>query len=189
MTYGETLEERDGYRVRLELDDDVQQPYDDGATPTLQIGGGYYGDGNATEMNKQAQGFGDIFDSLGSVAGTNAQHREIFARYLRIFHSTQRVQYWNEGVSNEYCYVAFDTAAWRESMGITDLDRLGSEDYLSEIRAWATGDVYGYIVEKYDDESEEWEATDDGTCWGLYGYDWAAQAAREALTEELEVRQ
>lgn len=192
----ETIAESDGYRVRLELDDSPEFPYNDGATPILRIGGDYYSHGDAEEMNKQAAEFGDAWDRLSHVARNNAHHREIFERYVRIFHGATKVQYWNEGVSNEYGYVAFDTAAWRESMGITDLEALEAEDLLSEVRSWATGDVYGYIVEKqlhytktyledpdYNEEDTEWVDVDDGACWGFYGHEWAEQAARQALED------
>ena len=60
---------------------------------------------------------------------------------------------------------------------------------VEEYNSWATGDVYGYIVEKLVPEcdhcgcEERWEETDD-SCWGLIGYEYAQEAAREALQAE-----
>lgn len=197
-SYLDIVEERDGYRVRLEIDQDAQEPYDDGAVPTLRIGGDYYGGGDAEAFNKQAEPYVRAFNRFGDVAGTNAQQREIFARYVRIFHDAIKVQEYNTGVSREYGYIGFDTAAWREEVG-APVDRLKDEDYLSEVRAWAEGDVYGVIVEKqlhytktyaedptYSEEDAEWVEVEDGSVWGHYGRSWAEQAAREALTEAIE---
>jgi hypothetical protein len=50
--------------------------------------------------------------------------------------------------------------------------------------AWATGDVYGYVVERLIPSCpccgnpERWESTDD-SCWGFIGYDYAMSAFRD----------
>jgi hypothetical protein len=183
--YSEVIEERDGYRVRLELDDSAERPYDDGAVPILQIDGGYYSGDTAEPFNKQAAGFESAYSRLGECATSSSHHREVFARYLRIFHGAVSVQEWNVGVSREYGYIGFDTAAWRASMGITDTERLAAENYLQEVAAWASGDVYGYIVEKYDADADDWYEITDGASWGFYGDEYASQAAREALQTAL----
>jgi hypothetical protein len=190
------IEERDGFRVRLEYDDSPEQPYDDGATPTLQLEGRSWDRYGVTAFNMQANPYLDAVRRL-----LETHDLDVVERYLRIFHGAVKVQTYNIGVSREFGYVAFDTAAWRDSVGITDTERLSKEDYLSEVRAWAEGDVYGYIVEKsvsyvksylgsggevVDNETgAEWIEVDDGTCWGLYGREWAEQAAREALADVL----
>jgi hypothetical protein len=201
------IEERDNYRVRLQLDNDAQEPYNDGATPILRIGGDYYGRGSAVPFNKQTNGFEDAWNRLFECARNNAHHREIFERFLKIFHGTVKVQFYNEGASNEYGYVAFDTAAWREEMGLTDeqgllAQSLLKEDYLDELRSWLEGDTWGYVVERKvraitqrEDyatgtaldpvEFDEWEEVEDGSCWGFYGREWAEQAAKEALEAEI----
>lgn len=58
---------------------------------------------------------------------------------------------------------------------------------------WAWGDVYGYIVEKFEpdedgeDEHNEvtgnWEEIPDGSCWGFYGDDFAESGLEEAALE------
>lgn len=174
----------DNYRVRLELDTDPAEPNDiDGMVPVLRVGGGYSTDGPAEAFNRQANGFEDAFNRFGDIARSNAHQREIFARYARIFLGTLKVEEWNVGISNEYGYIGFDTAEWRDSMGIVDTSRLMDEDYLSEVSAWVTGDVYGFIIERTDREDPEedydWEEVE--ACWGLVGRDYAEQTAREEL--------
>jgi hypothetical protein len=62
----------------------------------------------------------------------------------------------------------------------------------TEWRAWADGDMYGVVVENrhtgttvWDDggidEVEQWRQVD--SLWGLYGHDYAADTARELLTD------
>jgi hypothetical protein len=186
------IEESDGYRVRLELDDSPEQPYDDGAPPIFQLDGDrsdYIKGYSAEAFNKQAEPYLDAFRSFESTG----RQLELFERYLRIFHGTLSVQDWHVGYSGEYAYLAFDTAAWRESVGAPET--VAAEDYLSEVRAWAEGDVYGYIVERfreytktYNDgrveEGEEWELVD--SCYGYYGRQYAEEAAREALTDHVD---
>ncbi|MFE9833987.1 hypothetical protein ACFYP4_02390 [Streptomyces sp. NPDC005551] len=66
------------------------------------------------------------------------------------------------------------------------------ESEIQEYRAWAEGDVYGYVIErsvtwvpKEDPEGEAemttWEEVEEGSCWGLIGCEWAEQAAKEAF--------
>lgn len=192
--WSETIEEADGYRVRLELDDSPEEPYDDGATPIFKLDSqrsDYVGGFRAEAFNKQAEPYLDAFRAFESTG----KQVEVFERYLRIFHGSVKVQDWHLGYSGEYGYLAFDTVAWREEVG-APLDRLEAEDYLSEVRSWAEGDVYGYIVERnreytktYSDgeqeEGEDWQQVD--SCWGFYGREYAEQSARQALKDAKQV--
>jgi hypothetical protein len=173
MTYSETLEERDGYRVRLEVDDSADKPYDDGATPILTIERVGYGT-RVEAFNPQAEAY------VSAVAEVLDRHdMETVERFVKIFYGAIKMDtYWSDGIRGYY--VAFDTAEWRAEVGATP-ERLKDENYLSEVEAWATGDVYGFIVERNDSgDSDDWEETD--SCWGFYGHEYAEQAAREALT-------
>jgi hypothetical protein len=62
--------------------------------------------------------------------------------------------------------------------------------------AWANGEVYGYIIEKKvrweksyadeefdDEEGVDWVQVE--SCWGYHGRDWAEEAAKEALKDEI----
>ena len=198
MTDLDIIEERANYRVRLELDDSGDKPYDEGACPILQVGFGGYGGREVTEFNEQAKGWGDIFTEIDR---RFEKTLEVFERYLRIFHGTRSFKTDN---SDNYHYVAFDTAEWREHLGLTEewaaKYSIEVEDIakgsLDEVMAWANGEIYGFIVEKkvegiksFDDEDiddedfTEWREVD--SCWGHYGRDWAEQAAKSALDEAI----
>jgi hypothetical protein len=204
------IEERDGYRVRLEYDDSPEQPYDDGATPIFTIERSGYGE-HVEAFNRQAEPYVDAVSEMMSRFGL-----EELERFARIFYGAVKFESWySEGISGYY--VAFDTEEWRAEVGVTPEILKDGGYYLTEVRAWAEGDVYGYIVEKnvnykkvYDDpemedeDGEEWvEVAEQGTTgkrdaegniiyfsmpvsvWGHYGREWAEQAAREALADVL----
>lgn len=208
------IEERDGYRVRIQLDTDAERPYDEGACPILQVIMQPYEGYRATAFNDAARPFELTFERFSTAHSRKGPWKvtETFERYLRIFHGTKNFATYHLGYSREYGYIAFDTKAWLEEIGVTEenpdiepVDR--AEPCLDEIRAWAEGDVYGWIVEKEvfwtktfhdangeplneggdveDDESgSDWIETE--SCWGFYGRDYAEQAAKEALETELE---
>lgn len=201
MSDEDVVEERDGYRVRLEHDDSPEQPYDDGAVPILTV-----------ERYRQVEAFNSqAEDYVHAVTEILDRHDyETLERFVKIFYGAVKMDRWySDGLQGHY--IAFDTAAWREKVGAPE-DRLKDEDYLSEVRAWAEGEVYGYIVEKhlhytktyaedpeYSEEGDEWaEVQETGyvfnkthngydaikmgvSCWGFYGREYAEQAAREAL--------
>lgn len=183
----DVVEERDGYRVRLEYDDSPEKPYDDGAVPILT-----YDQGRVEAFNSQAE------DYVSAVSEVLDRHDwDTLERFVKIFYGAVKMDRWYSDGFRGY-YIAFDTAEWREKVGAPE-DRLKDEDYLSETRAWAEGDVYGYIVEKnlhytktyaedpsYSEEGDEWVEVSDGSCWGFYGREYAEQAAREALDSTIE---
>lgn len=192
------IEERDGYRVRLQRDESPEQPYDDGATPIFTVEHSRWGGYRLAEaFNKQAEPY------LDAVAEILRRHdMETLERFVKIFYGAARMDSWySEGLEGHY--VAFDTAAWREKVGAPE-ESLKEEYYLSEVRAWAEGDVWGYIVEKqlrfekrffdpedaevdygYEDGTE-WIEVDGESCWGFYGREYAEQSAKEALDNTLE---
>lgn len=195
--YSETVEENDNYRVRLEIDDSGEKPYDEGAVPILSRPFRY---GNWEAVNDAADEFTGLLNAL-----YERFEEEQIERFLRIFLGAYSVR-WE---SSENCrYVAFDTAAWREKVGLSDewldhheMDRDAlAEGSLSEVISWANGEVYGYIVERklttyttYKDaetgetvkevESEEWDQID--SCWGFYGHEYAEQEAKQALKNNI----
>lgn len=200
--YLDIVEENDNYRVRLEYDDSGEKPYDDGGVPIVsrEFRGTYF-----EAVNNQADEFTGLINALW-----DRFDEDTIERFLKIFLGSTSVIF--ESSENQR-YLAFDTAAWREKMGLTDeyLEaHKGEHDFdnlakgtMDEYLAWANGDVYGYIVEKkfttqtkYIDpvteelvsveDDSEWVEVQDGSCWGLYGRDWAEQAAKEALKEAME---
>jgi hypothetical protein len=187
--YEEIVETFGDYRAVIKLDTDAQEPYNDGATPIfrLEASNEWYRGYSAEAFNLQASPYLDAFRRFEN----SGNHLEIFERYLRIFHGTIKVQQWNVGIDREWGYLAFDTAAWREEVG-APLKSLEKEDYLSEVRSWAEGDVWGVGVEKRvrwstDEEDYEdmdtWEETPDGFVWGYYGQQWAEEEARGMLEQ------
>jgi hypothetical protein len=190
------IEERNGFRVRLEYDDSPEAPYNDGSVPIFQLDSersDYIGGHSAEAFNRQAEPYLQAFRAFEHTG----RQVELFERYIRIFHGAVKVQEWHLGYSREYGYLAFDTAVWREEVG-APIESLQKEDYLSEVRAWAEGDVYGWIVERnatytktYSDgreeDGEEWETVD--SCWGFYGRDYAEEAAKDALNDALDSSQ
>jgi hypothetical protein len=186
--YLDIVEERDGYRVRLEYDDSGEQPYDDGATPILTVERSRtWGSYNVAAFNSQGEEY------VSAVSAILERHSiETVERYLRMFHGTVKVEtFYSEGIQG--WYLAFDTAHWREHVG-APVESLDGYSYLAEVRAWAEGDVYGYIVERNvaftktwesgdAEEGSEWLQVQDGSCWGFYGRDYAEEAAKQALTD------
>lgn len=115
--------------------------------------------------------------SIGSFVG-RAQHAE-----------------WDSGQVG-WAYINPDTAEMWEGI---ELEKVIAS-YVETLGQWMNGEVYGYVVERkvrvskttyYNEDryktkdSWEWvEDDDDCGCWGLIGYEWAEQAAKEALGEE-----
>lgn len=194
------VEENDNYRARLEHDDSGEKPYDEGGVPIVsrEFRGSYF-----EAVNDQADEYTGLINALW-----DRFDEDTMERFLRIFLDSKSVII----DSSENCrYIAFDTAAWRETHGLTDehmercdIDPSGlAKGTMDEYLAWANGEIYGYIVEKkystitnYIDPvteettnilaDEEWLEVPDGSCWGYYGRDWAEQAAKEALKEAMD---
>lgn len=187
--YEEIVETVGDYRAKIVIDRDAEKPDYFGSVPVLQIDTGYYGGMTAEAFNDQARGFEDAFNRLSDLVNGNGYTYEVFERYLRIFHGTTVIDSYNIGVTREYGYIGFDTAQWRDEVG-ADPERLKEERILSEVEAWASGDVWGVVIEKRvkwstDDEdyedTETWEEVEDGACWGYYGQSYAEETAREEL--------
>lgn len=112
--------------------------------------------------------------SIGSFVG-RAQHAE-----------------WDSGQVG-WAYINPNAERWE---GMDEHALIGG--FVEELGRWMNGEVYGYVVERrvtgkkvydgntdLDEDFEEWvDDEDDYGCWGLIGYEWAEQAAREALGEE-----
>lgn len=193
--YEVILETRENFRVKLVADEDALFPENAGATPVLQLDYMGYGSYRAEALNDQAAEFLDAFQRFCGEYSSVRKPLEVFERYLKIFYGTVKVQTWNIGITREFGYMAFDTAEWRETVG-APLESLKDEDYLTEVRAWADGDVWGYVVERQlnytktyaedpdlTEEDSEWLEVAGGSCWGFYGREWAEESALQALTD------
>jgi hypothetical protein len=199
------IKENENYRVRLELDEYPEKPYDEGATPILFREFRSYGSSRWEGFNEAGEAYANALNRIwNEVPGDEEENIE---RYLRLFHGTYSIT-WDSSEYNRY--VSFDTTVWRERVGLTDewlesntLDRQTlSEGSLTEVMAWANGDVYGYIVERRVNtvtqrtdyatgeplepvEFDEWVDVEDGSCWGFYGRKWAEESAIEAFDAEV----
>lgn len=118
---------------------------------------------------------------------------EMFIRWARIFHDATVIEDRPHDGAWSFWYVMPDKAAestWTPEKII--------EAEIAEYQAWASGDVYAYVIERSvtwvpkagqvfaDDEEipEElitWEFVD--ACSGLIGHEYAEEAAREAFDE------
>lgn len=198
----DVIEEQGDWRVRLELDPDPQQPDWDGQAFVLQVNGDpwSYDRVEPANDNSDSDTFVDAWNRFAE-RYSRADTLEIFERYVRIFHGTKSLVTWNLGITREYGYVAFDTAALREEWGIqedywTEHPETLAQSTLDEWRNWAEGDVYGYVVEKKDhwiktkrdderDYVEGFDWVERDSCWGFSGREYAEQAAREAFKNAL----
>lgn len=185
------LEERNGFRVRLVLDQDADQPYDETGPPLVRI---YPRSGNVESL--RSAGSPQIAEAVERWGTPASPGWKLVEKYLRAFHGTQNIETYYSG---EYWYIAFDTEDWIKSIGFDDVTAPRGNykpwPMLAEWKAWVEGDVYGYIVEKQArwakmvdgvaDESDDmttWETVD--SCWGFYGDEYAKEAALEAFTAE-----
>jgi hypothetical protein len=194
--YEEIVEESGDYRAVIKLDDSAEKPFDDGAVAIIQVDSNAWGSIRGEAFNEQAEPYVDAFNRLSDLYYGNGYHYEVFERYMRIFHGTVAVDSHNVGRTREFGYVAFDTAEWREKMGCSEEQMRKEEqdgDILSEVRAWAEGDVWGVGLEKrvrWSTEEEDyedmdtWEEDEDGFVWGFYGHEYAEQEARALLNDK-----
>jgi hypothetical protein len=184
VSNSEVLETRGNYRVRLVPDEDAEEPYNCGQSPLIRIShrSGYphaehvMADERPTGHDKRIE-----YAFTRWYSGDEATLR----KYLRAFHGMTR---WEEYRSQDYTYVTYDTAEWRAYTGFSaDSPMPDNAVNLDEYRAWCEGDVYGWIVEKQvnwtdddaDNHTQTWE--EEASRWGYYGYEYAEESAREAL--------
>lgn len=62
---------------------------------------------------------------------------------------------------------------------------LAKKQLETEIKAFSQyleGDVYGFVVEEYDEESDEWDEVD--SCWGFYGSDVKENGMLDHVSDE-----
>lgn len=196
MTYTETIEERGGYRARIELDDYPTEPEHDSGCPVLRVDEGrvaftgygsesYRGDGISHTADDALQKFVTEFGQSDGLS--------TFERYIAIFHGGKTVRHSGHGW-REPDYIAYTTERMaREVWGQSEPLLLDAD--MDEWIAYVEGDVYGVIIEEktvtktfvYDREENVVSDSVDDTwtevesCWGHYGTKWAEQAARESL--------
>lgn len=191
--YTEIVETRGDYRARIISEDGPSEPYNDGGSPILRLR--WDRNWDDTWYAEQITGItSHVVDSqIALAAGRWGSDTDTFERYLRIFHGTSAVEWYDSrSDGGDYVYVTFDTAAWREDVGAPE-----NSVEMSEWRSYVEGDVWCHVVEKRtvwvkapsdvnDPDAETmttWEEVEDTAVWGFYGHEWAEQAAREALND------
>lgn len=155
-----------GWRARIGVDDQAGQPYGDALAPALLVERGH------------AEWASEVYQITNADRVLDAWRRlepAVFERYLRIAHGTTAVRQISE---RDLTVITFDTAAFRDHVGITGTTDLTGE--ILEWRAWLDGDVYEVVVEHH--TAEQCWTYQDALC-GLYGWPYAQQRAAELLTD------
>lgn len=191
------------YRVRLEREENPDEPYDDGSVPLWR--GEWHGvGGGGAEWRVEQVGM-TSFDAsevaLGeAIARFRGPTEPEVERWLKAFHGATVVETWHSGSA---WYVAADTAKWREAMGVTP-EQIRKEaergSLMAEYKSWVEGEVYGYVIERRaiaytqviepfgghvigSRRQEEWVEVEDGgdpsSVYGLYGYEYAVRMAED----------
>lgn len=197
MSYSETLEERDGYRVRLELDEYGDTPYDDSQSPLLRLDKHSYG------VRAEHIQIGSMRPTDDDAAIENAVSHwsttpadsdwHLFEKYLRAFYGVTIIETYS---TSDYWYVTYNSKAWRRAIGfdgtIAPEDEANpAKPNMDEYKSWCEGEVYYYVVEKLTTwtlkdgsgiDMSTWEEVD--TCGGFYGDEYAREAALEAFVSE-----
>lgn len=186
------------WRVRVVSDPHPDLPYDDGSVPLWRLD--YRGLGwTAEQVGMSSYKATDVplSDAINKFGNPNDRRVE---RWLRAYYGTSVVEVWHSG---EAWYLAADSARWRETVGVS-VERMREEaqrgSLMAEYRAWCSGEVYGYVIERKrvayttviepaDGEiigtrkTEEWTSVDDGdgSLFGLFGHEYAVKTAEEDL--------
>jgi hypothetical protein len=194
--YSETLEERNGYRVRLLLDDGPEPPYDDGQSPLLRLDFRSYGRprpvfvDNGTMRPHQEDEY-----IINAIEHWQTSPRDSdwpkFEKYLRAFFGVRTIETW---ASQDYWYITYDSEGWRRSLTVDGADG-EFKPSMEEYRAWCEGECYFYVIEKQETWVKQDPTTDDPdtmhtwetveSCGGYYGDEYAREAALEAFNNEV----
>jgi len=200
MNSENVIEETANYRVSIDYDQTWQEkPWGDVYAPVLRIDKGHYRT-SATHVDEGGRPHGDDDAIENAVVhwGTSPADENwerYFVRYLKAYFGVTHVTWFG---SEDYWYVAYDSAAWREFVGVTDDQLPMSGNFLADWEAWVNGEVFSFTIEKkahiwqhrniHSHNSFRTESTDFDT-WeyvdgsgGYYGYD----AAREEALERFE---
>lgn len=182
-TYSEIVDERDGFRAVIVIDQTPEEPYNDGMSPILRL--------ETFGRPEQVGGTSHVVPDEIIYAASELD-RETFARYLRIFHGATDVQFWHGDRMSAHWYVSFDTAAWRAEMGLTDefIAARKAEDPrfspvdMTEWISYVNGEVYGVVIERRVDRPLTIDDLIDARqAWGIVSpaFDDVVDAATDAV--------
>ncbi|RKR88298.1 hypothetical protein BDK92_2609 [Micromonospora pisi] len=191
--YGQVIEEP-GYRVLLEQEDSPVNPREEwnNLAHVVTVPSARY-----IDVDEDGGPLADAWATL-NYRHFCSEAEVIFTRYARIFHgATVLVDAPIDGARSVWYLMPEDI----ERQGITNPVAClkGERD---TYRQWAEGDVYGWVVEESviwvrvvdagDAKPDKlvtrktWEVVD--ASWGIYGYEYAEEAAREALARYVMMR-
>lgn len=175
----DTLNFGDGWTADIHIDEDCAQPYDDDAGVIIVVLHRNYIDPAKGKCGRTPE-------EVRQWAKDNA--REWFITNLYLYdHSGVAYRAgdanpfncpWDSG---QVGIVALKKSEWGKGKGEKNAKRLTyAKSVAEEYGRWANGECYGFVIKHND------VATDDGSCWGHVGFDWACEAAREAYEHERE---
>ncbi|MEU7030076.1 hypothetical protein AB0A60_25765 [Streptomyces sp. NPDC046275] len=169
------------FRVRLVRDEHPENPRNDDETLahviTIDTHLGHY-----HPVDKDGGPLAEAWERLKWNRRTGV---DTFMRYVSIMHDGIVLESSPERGPRSLWYVTGEEARAIDG-GLLTEGYVEAE--MQEYEAWATGDVWGFVVEERvgwtrDDDPhqfmETWEPVDD--CWGFYGGPYARAQAREAL--------
>lgn len=184
------------HRLCLMPNYEPDAPYNDGSVPLFEIGRNQFEFLQIRQVTLVTSYDASYVDFADQVTRWGVGSPRV-DDYLKQAYGATAVDWWNEGA---YWYVALDTTAWREALGVT-AEQIAEEyattgTLMPEWKAWKTGDVWAYVIQEQVrwirvDENDEpvfeadgplrmhtWEAVD--SLFGLYGRAYAEEEAREA---------
>lgn len=175
---------KDGrHRVRLVRDEDPVNPRRDyeNLCHVITVPGSLFIDVDEDGGPLQ-HGWDHFHDRYDTGRDTN-----LFIRWARIYHGAVAVEHRpHDGPRSLWYLLPADI----EKIGNTPQEAIEGE--IREYRAWAEGDVWGYVIERIVDWDRRdgegsmttWEHVD--SCWGFIGYEYAEQEAKEQFAAHLE---
>ena len=97
-------------------------------------------------------------------------------RYMRLYHGTTAV---HRISTRDAEYYVCDSATIRTLWGVPK-HYVFSPDYSEALKAWLNGEAYSAHLQTRESEASDWEDSDENV-FGLYGYDYACETAKELL--------
>lgn len=175
--YSEVLEDKGTMRVSVVLEEGPAEPENE--SPLLRQDSCRHDECHRVEHVGWSDGYPCSY-RVEAAARKWGVDSPLFEKYLRAFHGVTKMTFYR---NSDYVYVTFDDKSWRDSVGAPE----GSGN-LDDYEAWCEGDVYGYVIER----KETWHAEsdpeitmttweEDEASWGIYGYEYAVEAAKEAF--------
>lgn len=169
------------YTIELHYDESPEQPYNEGL--------GFAFDGGRESIDQAMGEHADEALSLikyhnrrnahnGNIYDTEVRSAAAIARYLRLKYGLKGIREVSEdyftGEPSSDRGESFQGLAWAPD-DAGDPDKY-TDGGIAEYRAWANGEVYGYVVLAPNGDHV-------GSCWGFYGDDGAKYMLEDATGE------